>query len=278
MQSEPFGARLHEALMRTGPLCAGIDPSPALLARWDLDDSPAGLEKFALRTVEAVAGVVGTAKPQAAFFERHGSRGVAVLERTIAELRASGTLVLLDGKRGDIGSTSEAYADAYLDPRSPLAADALTVSPFLGFGTLRPMVDTALRHGNGLFVLARTSNPEGAEIQLARTDLGTVADRILRQVAEVNAGAAPLGSVGVVVGATVSGLDFPPDRLYGPYLVPGVGAQGATFADVRKLLGPDRGNLVVPVSRGLLGAGPDTARLRERAEKLAEECLAALRG
>ncbi len=106
-------------------------------------------------------------KPQSAFYERFGSRGIAVLERVVAESRAAGALVLLDVKRGDIGSTSQAYADAYLDPAAPLACDAVTLSPYLGFGSLDPFVDTARRHGAGLFVLALTSNKEGPEVQHA---------------------------------------------------------------------------------------------------------------
>src|SRR4051794_6622726 len=163
-----FGARLHAAIAARGPFCVGIDPHAALLQEWGLDDDVAGLERFALTVVEAVAPHVSVVKPQSAFFERFGSRGVAVLERVLAESRAAGALALLDVKRGDIGSTSQAYADAYLDASSPLAADAVTVSPFLGFGSLDPMVETAVRHRAGLFVLALTSNPEGPEFQHAR--------------------------------------------------------------------------------------------------------------
>ena len=143
-------------------------------------------------------------KPQSAFYERFGSRGVAVLERVIAESRAAGALVLLDVKRGDIGSTTQAYADAYLDPSSPLAADAITASPYLGFGSLDPMVDTARKHDAGLFVLALTSNKEGPEVQHARTEDGRlVAGRMLDHLRALNAGEEPLGSFGAVIGATI---------------------------------------------------------------------------
>ena len=150
-------------------------------------------------------------KPQSAFYERFGSRGIAVLERVIAESRAAGALVLLDVKRGDIGSTTQAYADAYLDPASPLAADAITASPYLGFGSLDPMVDTARKHDAGLFVLALTSNKEGPEVQHARTEDGQlVAGRVLGHLRALNAGEEPLGSFGAVIGATIgdSDLDF----------------------------------------------------------------------
>src|SRR5919107_1929180 len=168
-----FGARLHAATRTRGPLCAGIDPHPGLLRAWDLDDDPAGLERFALTAGEALAPRVAVVKPQSAFYERFGSRGIAVLERLVVVCRDAGALVLLDVKRGDIGSTSQAYADAYLDPASPMAVDAITASPYLGFGSLTPMVETARKHDAGIFVLALTSNPEGPEVQEARTSSAT---------------------------------------------------------------------------------------------------------
>ena len=199
-----FGARFAAALEARGPLCAGIDPHAGLLAEWGLPDDVSGLERFALTAVEGLAPHVAVVKPQSAFYERFGSRGVAVLERVIAESRAAGALVLLDVKRGDIGSTTQAYADAYLDPSSPLAADAITASPYLGFGSLDPMVDTARKHDAGLFVLALTSNKEGPEVQHARTEDGRlVAGRILDHLRALNAGEEPLGSFGAVIGATI---------------------------------------------------------------------------
>ncbi|MGA8847227.1 MAG: orotidine-5'-phosphate decarboxylase, partial [Nocardioides sp.] len=219
--SGTFGARFALALAERGPLCVGIDPHAALLHAWGLDDDVAGLERFAMSVVDAVAPLCSIIKPQSAFYERFGSRGVAVLEKVIAASRAAGALVLLDVKRGDIGSTSEAYAQAYLDPASPLASDAITVSPYLGFGSLTPFVDAARRNHAGLFVLALTSNKEGPEVQHARVDSGeSVAMRILDHLRALNAGAAPLGSFGAVVGATIgadTGADF---AFNGPILAP----------------------------------------------------------
>ncbi|MDI6911999.1 orotidine-5'-phosphate decarboxylase [Nocardioides sp.] len=232
----PFGSRLHVAITDRGPLCVGIDPHAGLLEDWGLQDDVAGLESFALAVVDAIAPHVSVVKPQSAFFERFGSRGIAVLERVIAQSRAAGALVLLDVKRGDIGSTSQAYADAYLDPASPLASDAITVSPFLGFGSLDPFVETARTHGAGLFVLALTSNKEGPEVQHARVEDGTVAGLMLDHLRRLNAGADPLGSFGAVVGATIGSTDE--DLAFdGPVLAPGFGAQGGTIADVRRLFG-----------------------------------------
>src|SRR5439155_25341033 len=152
MDKRRFGERLAEALDKRGPLCVGLDPHPSLLRDWGLPDDPYGLAEFGRTVVEALAERVPVIKPQSAFYERFGSQGIAVLESTIRQLREAGALVLLDVKRGDIGSTAAAYADAYLDPGSPLRVDAVTASPYLGFGSLRPMIDKALAHGAGVFV------------------------------------------------------------------------------------------------------------------------------
>jgi len=283
----PFGTRLAAAMSAHGPLCVGIDPHPPLLAAWGLPDSAEGLRRFALTVLEAVAGRVAAVKPQAAFFERHGAAGVAVLEEVVAAGRDTGTLVVVDAKRGDIGSTMGAYADAYLRDGSPLAGDALTVSPYLGFGSLAPAVEAALATGRGLFVLALTSNPEGPAVQHARDAGGVaVADRVAREAAAANAAqlaatGGPLGSVGLVVGATVGdaparlGVDLAAVR--GPLLAPGVGAQGAGPAELAAVFGDARAAVLASSSRGVLAAGPSVAGLREAALRAAEEAGAALR-
>ncbi|OEU96764.1 Orotidine 5'-phosphate decarboxylase [Streptomyces oceani] len=245
-----------------GPLCVGIDPHPELLADWGLGDDVAGLERFCGTVVGALADQVAVLKPQSAFFERFGWRGVAVLERTVAEARGAGALVLLDVKRGDIGSTMAAYAGAYLDPAAPLFADAVTLSPYLGVGSLAPALDAARAAGAGVFVLALTSNPEGAAVQRAQTADGrTVAGAVLDELSRRNAEAAPLGSFGAVVGATV---DDPVDSLAinGPLLAPGLGAQGATPADLVRVFGGVVGNVLPSVSRDVLRAGPSPEGLR----------------
>ena len=272
-----FGDRLHAAVAHRGPLCAGIDPHAALLGAWGLGDDVAGLEAFALGATEAIAPHVAVVKPQSAFFERFGSRGVAVLERVVATAREAGALVLLDVKRGDIGSTSQAYADAYLDPASPLAADAITASPYLGFGSLTPMVETARRHGAGLFVLALTSNPEGPEVQHATAPSGrTVAGTVLDHLRALNEGATTLGSYGAVVGATVgeTGESF---DIGGPLLAPGYGAQGGTVDDLRRVFGGAVGRVLPSTSRDLLRLGPDPVALRDGALRIADD-LAGLAG
>ena len=261
-----FGTRLARAIEERGRFCVGIDPHVALLQHWGLSDDVASLERFAMTVVEAVAPVVGVVKPQSAFYERFGSRGVAVLERVIADSQAAGALVLLDVKRGDIGSTSQAYADAYLDPSSPLAADAITASPYLGFGSLDPMVDACRRHDAGLFVLALTSNKEGPEVQHARTTSGTVAGAMLDHLRALNADAEPLGSYGAVIGATVADHEEDLD-INGPFLVPGYGAQGGTTDDLRRIFGAAARWALPSSSREVLSAGPDVTALRDAAHR-----------
>ncbi|WP_069166461.1 orotidine-5'-phosphate decarboxylase [Nocardia altamirensis] len=265
-----FGARLQHAMAHFGPVCVGIDPHPALLASWGLAADADGLEKFAEICVEAFDGRVAMVKPQVAFFETYGSAGIAVLERTIEVLRGSGTLVLADAKRGDIGSTMDAYASAWLAD-GPLGSDALTASPYLGFDSLAPALDLAAANRRGVFVLAATSNPEGAQLQRVITGDGrSIAQTMVDAAAARNAGT-EFGSIGVVVGAT---LTEAPDlsELNGPILMPGVGAQGGGPETIRDLVPAAMLAAVVPnVSREVLRDGPDVTALRARVSALQDE-------
>ena len=265
-----FGSRLATAIAARGPLCLGIDPHPELLRAWDLPVDVNGLARFCDICVAAYAGFA-IVKPQVAFFEAYGSKGFAVLERTTAALQEAGVLVLADAKRGDIGSTMAAYAQAWAGD-GPLAADAVTASPYLGFGSLEPLLEVAAAHGRGVFVLAATSNPEGASVQRAMVagDGGgrTVAQSIVDAAAAVNRGALPEpGSVGVVVGATLTEV---PDlaNLGGPVLVPGVGAQGGRPEALAGLGGARPGQLLPAVSSEVLRAGPDASAVRAAGEQL----------
>jgi orotidine-5'-phosphate decarboxylase len=266
-----FGKRLDTALTDRGSLCVGIDPHPGLLTAWRLTDDAEGLSRFADLCVAAFADIAPVVKPQSAFFEVYGSSGIAVLERTISACRAAGALVCLDVKRGDIGTTMAAYARAYLDPSSPLAADAITLSPYLGLGSLQPAFDAVEQFGAGAFVLALTSNPEGPQVQRSRGDDGRpVAQVVLDDLSARNAGAAPMGSLGVVVGATIGSADIDLTSLNGPFLVPGIGAQGGTAADVRKVFGAALRNVLPAVSRDVLRHGPDVGALREAVARQVE--------
>ncbi|WP_138444334.1 orotidine-5'-phosphate decarboxylase [Sinomonas susongensis] len=255
-----------------GPLCVGIDPHPALLGDWGLADDAEGLRRFSLAAVDAVADLAAALKPQVALYERHGSAGIAVLEEVLAAAAAAGVLTIADAKRGDIGSTMAAYAHAWLGEGSPLAADAVTLSPYLGFGSLRPALETAAATGRGVFVLALTSNPEGASVQHTGGD-HSVARTVCEAAAAENARYAgePFGSVGLVVGATVGdaverlGLDLA--AMGGPILAPGIGAQGADGDALRSTFGPAASRVLGTSSRDILAGGPSRSGLRERAER-----------
>jgi orotidine-5'-phosphate decarboxylase len=276
-----FADRVARAVAATGPLCAGIDPSAALLAAWDLPDGPDGLRAFGSRCVEAFAGIVPVVKPQVAFFERHGAAGLAALEQVLAEARASGLLVIADAKRTDIASTVDAYAGAWLDPASPLCADAVTAVPYFGLASLEPMVVRAGAHGNGVVVVARGSNPEGRVVREAVTGGGrgpALEDLLLGEIAARNrSGDVPAGTVGAVVGATLAPSSFALPGLGGTILAPGVGAQGATAAGMAALFaGCAPGTVLASVSRSLLARGPDRAALAAAAHRELEEAAAAL--
>ncbi|MDV8148350.1 orotidine-5'-phosphate decarboxylase [Arthrobacter sp. B10-11] len=274
---ESFGSRLGRAMADRGPLCVGIDPHPALLKSWGLNDDAAGLERFSLTVVEAVGSLAAAVKPQVALYERHGSAGMAVLERTLAAAADAGVLTIADAKRGDIGSTMAAYADAWLRDGSSLAADSVTLSPYLGFESLRPALDLAAEYGRGVFVLALTSNPEGASVQHVG---GT--DSVARRIVEAAAGEnrrypGTLGSVGLVVGATVGGalqeLQLDLAAVRGIILAPGLGAQGATAADLRATFGAAYPQVLGTSSRDILSAGPTVSGLREAAVRTLEPLL-----
>jgi orotidine-5'-phosphate decarboxylase len=276
---DAFGARLAEAVAKRGPLCVGLDPHASLLTRWGYGDDVDGLARFSRVVVDTLGDFAAVFKPQSAFYERFGAQGIMVLESTIRQLRAAGALILLDVKRGDIGSTVAAYADAYLNPSRPMYVDAVTASPYAGFGTLRPMIDTALEHGGGVFVLALTSNPEGPTVQHARTPDGrTVGQLMIDEIAQVNAGAYPSGSIGAVVGATVGGTGLDVTLINGPILAPGIGAQGASAADLRRVFGSSLPVVLPAASREILSAGPDPGHLRAAAGKVLSACQDVLAG
>jgi orotidine-5'-phosphate decarboxylase len=271
-----YGERLAALVADRGPLCVGVDPHPSLLASWGLATNANGLERCARGMIEALAAIVPVFKPQSAFFEAYGASGIAVLERTLADIKATGALSLLDVKRGDIGTTMDAYAAAYLSDGSPLAADAVTLSPYLGFATLDGAIELADRGGRGVYVLALTSNPEGPQIQHARAADGrTVGQVVVDEAASRNAvlrkAGASLGPVGIVVGATVgeTGIDF--TALNGSILAPGMGAQGGTAADLPAVFKEATRFVLPSTSREVISAGPRPAAVQAAATRLLGE-------
>jgi orotidine-5'-phosphate decarboxylase len=264
-----FGERLAETMDRYGRLCVGIDPHTHLLRKWDLPVSAVGAHEFGLRIIEKLAGRVGIVKPQVAFYERFGASGYRVLEDVFEAARQAGLIVIADVKRGDVGTTLEAYSEAWLTPGMPLEADAMTINPYQGFDTFRKPLEMTEQYGKGVFVLAATSNPESASVQTARRVRGSqegrsVAGGIAARAAlwnrEHSAGRSK-GSVGVVLGATVDMqlLDIDVDDLATepdtPILAPGFGAQGAAFEDVTKIFGKSAKNVIVTSSRSMLDGG-----------------------
>ncbi|WP_344792191.1 orotidine-5'-phosphate decarboxylase [Gryllotalpicola daejeonensis] len=259
-----FGGVLGSALEAFGPLCVGIDPHDFLLEEWGLPSSAAGVREFGLRAVDAAAGRAGIVKPQVAFFERFGSAGYAALEEVLRAARTAGLITIADAKRGDIDTSLAGYTEAWLTPGSPLEADAVTINPFQGVGSLESAMEYAADNGKGIFVLAATSNPEAAGLQSARVASVTVSRAIIDGVSAFNAGRAgegPIGSIGVVLGATVDftalGVDVhTPHSPALPVLAPGFGHQGAKATDVRRLFGALAPFTLVSESRSLLQAGP----------------------
>ena len=276
---DPFASRFASARAKYGPLSWGWDPSAAILESWGLGDTPEGLDRFADLIVEAAVGTVGLVKPQSAFYERHGWRGVRTLQRLVSEARGAGLLVIVDAKRGDVGSTNDAYAEAYLGADAPLAGDALTVHPYLGMGAMGAFVDRAQAAGSCLLVVTRSSNPEGRSIQSAVTSADhSVEVELLDGIGALNARLAPggIGPIGAVVAPTHMDPVLDLAAANGLFLAPGVGAQGATPADVARAFAacPDR---VIPsASRSLLTGGPDVGRLRDTAAELAAQFRDAL--
>jgi orotidine-5'-phosphate decarboxylase len=268
----PFQKRFVALAAERSQLCVGIDPSADLLKGWGLADDAPGLRSFCERMVEVCAPLVAWIKPQAAFFERHGAAGMAVLRQTVEAAQSRGALVIIDVKRGDIESTAAAYGEAFLGRDSPFGGDAITLSAYLGFGSLDPIVERARREAAGVFIVVRSSNPEGTELQRARLPDGrSIAEHLADQIAARNAADGPdeLGFIGAVVGATLGreAADLA-DRLPNALLlVPGIGAQGATIGDVRRDFGDHFSRVIPSVSRSIARAGPRPEELRRAVER-----------
>ncbi len=257
-----YADRLSAITSARGNLCVGIDPMPSVLAAWGLDTSVTGLEACARGIVEELGTEVAVFKPQSAFFEAFGSAGVAVLERVLDDIRQAGALSVLDVKRGDIGSSMTGYATAYLDDASPLRADAITLSPYLGVGSLTPAIDKAVAAGRGIYVLARTSNPEGEAIQTASLGGASVAQHVVDVITSKNPGWHH--AVGVVIGATHADVNCDIAHFNGSILVPGIGAQGGTMEGVRRAFGVASAHILPSVSRDVIGGGREALRSRAK--------------
>lgn len=280
-----FGARLAAEFAAGRHLCVGIDPHASLMDNWDLGESARGAERMGREVVAAAAGVAACVKPQVAFFERFGSAGYVALERVLADAREAGLMVIADVKRGDIGSSFHAYAEAWLAADSPLESDAMTVVAYQGFGSLAGAFEFVHEHGKGIFALAATSNPEAGAVQRAmREDGRTVARAVVDDaIAFDSPRDSDVASFGVVLGATLSLAEFgisttsaagTENDLRLPVLAPGFGFQGARIEDARRIFGDLGRALIANESRSVLTGGAHG--LRDRIERRSETIAEAL--
>jgi orotidine-5'-phosphate decarboxylase len=275
--ADSFAGRFAAVRAVHGPLVLGADPHRQVLESWGLTDDADGLERFTDIVLDAAVGTAGLVKPQSAFYERHGWRGIRALTRLAESARAAGLLVILDVKRGDVGSTNDAYASAYLGDGAPVQADAVTVHPYLGLAAMGEFTSRAHESGACLLVVVRSSNPEGRAVQSATgADGMTVEQRLLAGIGALNARLAPgrVGPVGAVIGAAPAGPPLDLAAVNGLLLAPGVGAQGATPADVAATFAACPSRVMPSASRSLLAAGP--AGLRDAAARLSDEFRALL--
>lgn len=231
-----FADRLIAATRIHGPLCVGIDPHSGRIPNLFGGDTPDGLERWGIAVVNATAGRAGIVKPQVGLFERHGWQGLRALSKVCNAAKGAGLIVLADAKRGDIGSTAEGYAAAYLAKDAPFACDALTVNPYMGLDTLEPHVRTAESSGKGVIVLARTSNPGSSDYQAKDLEGAPLFARVVESLApmiERLKGGSGWSGLTLVTGAT-GPEEARQLRALAPsalFLVPGYGAQGAGAAD-----------------------------------------------
>lgn len=258
----------HETADRLSPLCVGIDPSVELLASWGLLCDAHGLDEFCKRILEAMAGRVGFCKPQVAFFEALGPDGMRVLQRFARSAHDAGLAVIADAKRGDVDHVVEAYAAAWIGSGSPMAADAITVHPWMGFDSLTPMFERAALVGALVFVVVRSSNLRSAEAASVASQGGQLAERI----ASANAQSADFGNVAAVVGSTVSDYFETATKLGRTLLLsPGIGAQGGSFDELRQRAKECSRRVIPAISRGILTAGPTLAALKKAIAHHADE-------
>ena len=284
-QRSDFGLRLSNSMAKYGPLCVGIDPHRQLLTDWGYNVDADGAEMFAMRMLQAANGRAAAVKFQMPMFERYGAKGFAALERVLYAARQMGMITIVDCLHGGLSTTISAIADAYFKPGAPLLADAITLLPYYGARSLANLIDDALDNGRGVFIASLTSNEEGRSLQSAIRQRGeyngkTVAFGIASTAQKHNIGIDGMGSVGLIVGATIgkwikeTGID--PAKFTGPILSPGFGWQGAEAEDLKTVFKGTRGNVLVTVSRSIASQGPDIADLAAATESIALDVRQAL--
>lgn len=283
MTGEAFADRLIAGVRSLGPLCVGVDPHPTVLPALFGTPGAAAAEAWGCALVQRAAGRVAVVKPQAGLFERWGGRGLLALERVCREARSAGLLVLMDAKRGDIGSTAEGYAAGFLAPGAPCESDALTVNPYLGLDSLEPFLAVAEAHGRGVAALARTSNPGAADFQALSVDGDPlylhVARALARHADRLQGPRTGWSGLMLVAGATAPAearrlREAAPRCLF---LVPGYGAQGAGASDALAGFVPRNGRLeggVVSASRSVASPpGAEQASTAAEWDRLIEAAI-----
>ena len=264
-----FGERLVKTFSSRGQLCVGMDPSIQQLKKWGLPESAAGAEQFCIQIIDNCVEEIGFLKPQVSFFEQFGSEGFAVLERVLVRASEAGFIVIADAKRGDIGTTMDGYAKAWLSAEGPFVADAVTVSPYLGAESLDASIAIASKNSKGVFILAATSNPEARALQ---SSVSENQRSVARNVASYAAGfnKEPMGSVGLVIGAQANLIDMAIETkklIHTPILTPGFGAQGAKLSSARSIFGELADVTIFSVSRSVAGESPVGLRNRVQSAK-----------
>lgn len=268
-----FGLRLSDSMKEYGPLCVGIDPHRKNLIDWGYSVDPQGAELFAMRMLQAAEGRCAAVKFMMPMFERYGSKGIAALERALYAARQLGMITIVDCMRGGLPTTLSSIADAYLKSDGPLYTDAITLIPYYGFHSLNGLIEDALSQGHGVFIASLTSNPEAANLQTSIRQRGeyegrTVAYGIARGAQNYNDGYPGMGSVGLVIGATIghqmdlNGMN--PAEFTGPILSPGYGWQGAKGKDLEVVFAGTYHNVLVTAARAIAAYGPDISSLRKK--------------
>lgn len=284
-QRSDFGLRLKNAMAKYGPLCVGIDPHRKMLLNWGYKMDAQGAELFSMRMLQAMNGRAAAVKFQSSMFERYGSKGFAALERVLYAARQMDVITIVDCGHGGLSTTISALADAYFKPDAPLLTDAITLLPYYGARSMGGLINEALNNGKGVFIASLTSNREGASLQTAIRQTGsyrgtTVAHGIAQTAQIFNNNTKGMGSVGLIVGATIgdwmngSGIDL--TSFTGPILSPGYGWQGAEANDLKTVFAGTHGNVLVTVSRSIASHGPDIGALSTATERIAWDIRQAL--
>ena len=284
-QRSDFGLRLKNAMAKYGPLCVGIDPHRKMLLNWGYKMDAQGAELFSMRMLQAMNGRAAAVKFQSSMFERYGSKGFAALERVLYAARQMDVITIVDCGHGGLSTTISALADAYFKPDAPLLTDAITLLPYYGARSMGGLINEALNNGRGVFIASLTSNREGASLQTAIRQTGsyrgaTVAHGIAQTAQIFNNNTKGMGSVGLIVGATIGdwmnggGIDL--TSFTGPILSPGYGWQGAEANDLKTVFAGTHGNVLVTVSRSIASHGPDIGALSTATERIAWDIRQAL--